>query len=457
MSKDLVIKALQRQPTQRTPWVPFVGVHGASLIGLDAATYLHSTEAIIKGLKEAKRRYQPDGLPLLFDLQLEAEALGCELKWASDLPPSVISHPLAEMPADLPAFDPSKGRIPLVAELTRTARQELGNDLALFGLITGPFTLAMHLLGNDIFLTMYEDEDYISRVVEFAGDVAITMSELYLDNGADVIAVVDPMTSQISSEHFEQFVSPVLNRVYDRIHELNSFGSLFVCGDATRNLEVMCQTHCDNFCIDENIPLEFARELAQKHKKSFGGNMKLTSVLLLGDENATRKHVLECLNAGETDGYILAPGCDLPYAVPPENLEVVCPILTDPYQRQVAEAATSEDKTDNFEDIELPEYKEAAEVLIDVITLDSGSCAPCQYMMNAVLKAVEQCNVPVSVAERKIKNREGLGFLTKLGVTNVPTICIDGETAFSSIIPDKTTLIEKIKRSAEKKFGMDLV
>jgi hypothetical protein len=30
-------------------------------------------------------------------------------------------------------------------------------DIALYGLITGPFTLALHLLGSDIFIKMFED------------------------------------------------------------------------------------------------------------------------------------------------------------------------------------------------------------------------------------------------------------------------------------------------------------
>ncbi|MFQ3621398.1 MAG: hypothetical protein SNJ78_10710 [Spirochaetales bacterium] len=43
--------------------------------------------------------YQVDGQPVMFDLQIEAEVLGCELGWAEDAPPSVASHPLMRLTA----------------------------------------------------------------------------------------------------------------------------------------------------------------------------------------------------------------------------------------------------------------------------------------------------------------------------------------------------------------------
>ena len=40
---------------------------------------------------------------------------------------------------------------------------------------------------------------------------------MYIDAGADVVAVVDPMTSQISPDHFAQFVSPYVKPVFEYI------------------------------------------------------------------------------------------------------------------------------------------------------------------------------------------------------------------------------------------------
>ena len=88
MGKQLIFDALQGKQTERTPWLPFVGCHGGKLIGKDANEYLRSGELIAQGIREAIAQYRPDGIPVMFDLQIEAEALGCDLQWAKDNPPA---------------------------------------------------------------------------------------------------------------------------------------------------------------------------------------------------------------------------------------------------------------------------------------------------------------------------------------------------------------------------------
>ena len=42
-------------------------------------------------------------------------------------------------------FRSRAGRFPLILEATRRLKKEIGESVALYGLITGPLTLAMHL------------------------------------------------------------------------------------------------------------------------------------------------------------------------------------------------------------------------------------------------------------------------------------------------------------------------
>ena len=452
MGKDILLRALRGDATERPAWVPFVGVHGAALIGRNATDYLRDPVALADGLSKAVDRYRPDGLPVVFDLQVEAEILGCELHWAETGPPSVLTHPLENggTLADLPRFDTTAGRYPLIKDAITRFRADKGTDIALYGLITGPFTLALHLKGNDIFLDMYDDEDGIQDLLKRCSEIAAQAALFYLENGVEVIAVVDPMTSQISPEHFEQFVTPYLNPVFDLVRERGALSSLFVCGDATRNLEVMCQTHCDNLSIDENISLPRLRELATAAGKSFGGNLKLTTVLLLGNEDDARRDALRCLAEGGEKGFILAPGCDLPFAVPPANLEAVADMVFDDFKREIASHQSAATTTDSFEDIPIPDYGSEDDVIIDVVTLDSGTCPPCQYMVTAAQKAAAKSH-DVRVVEHKITNRDGLGYMTRLGVAAIPTICIDGKPTFASIIPTLPDLVAAVeKRRAEK-------
>lgn len=454
VGKELLFTALRRETTLRPAWVPFVGVHGGKLIGKTATDYLQSAEAIVAGQLRATELYRPDGLPIVFDLQMEAEVLGCQLKWADDVPPSVVSHPLeTKKVSELPQFSTDAGRFPLVRDAMQRLRKEIGGTVALYGLLTGPFTLLSHLRGGELFMDMLMDPAIVCESLEFCTDVGKEVARFYCDNGADVIAVVDPMTSQISPDHFEQFVAPYVNEIFSYIRQRDAFSSLFVCGDATRNLEVMCRTMCDNVSIDENIPLELLRSLAGKYNKSFGGNLKLTTVLLLGTEADAMLDAIRCIDEGGLKGFVLAPGCDLPYATPEANLQAVSQMVHDDYQRTVARTTAKASEFGSFDDIVLPTYHAEPQVILDVITLDSTACAPCLYMLDAALKAAQRAGVPVEVREHKIKTRSGIGYMCKLNVKNIPTICIDGIPTFISQIPDPETLTEAIQRRYREKSG----
>jgi len=261
------------------------------------------------------------------------------------------------------------------------------------------------------------------------------------------------MTSQISPDHFREFVSSSLDQVFDSIRAKNGLSSLFVCGDASRNLEVMGRAKCDNLSIDENIPLEVLRDITRGANKSFGGNLKLTSVLLFGDPDDAKLDAIRCIDVGGGCGFVLAPGCDLPYGVPPENLEAVADMVHDSYQREVAKR-TIIAKSLAVSDISLPDFSKEPRVAVDVVTLDSSACAPCQYMMDAVHRASKQLSQPVAVREHRITTREGLAAMMQLGVKNIPTICIDGEVVFSSLIPDQKTLGDRMEQAIAAKASL---
>ena len=445
--RELLLKALRNETTPRPAWVPFVGVHGGKLIGKSAREYLQSSGLIVQGLKKACELYKPDGLPVVFDLQLEAEVLGCELRWAEQTPPAVCSHPLEQGKslATLPVFDAANGRFPIVLEAVRTMKKDMGGEVGLYGLLCGPFTLALHLMGNDIFLQMFDHPDYVKAVIGFCASVGQKVAQAYLDNGVDVIGVVDPMTSQISAEHFEHFVTPAIDQIFNVVRARGAISSLFVCGDATRNIEAMCHTGCDNISIDENIPLERIRDFTRGHNKSFGGNLRLTTVLLLGDEDDARLDAIRCVDVGGGCGFVLAPGCDLPFDTPPKNLAAAAEMVLDSYRREIAKRTIIAKTAEAAVIAAAPDYRKEPLVTIDVITLDSSSCAPCQYMMDAVHRAAKRLSRPVAIKEHRITTREGISMMTRLGVKNIPTICLDGEVAFVSIIPDQNTLAAAIE------------
>ena len=452
---SILEKAFRLEETERVPWVPFVGVHGAKLIGVNAEEYLKSSRNIISGVSKAIELYKPDGIPVIFDLQIEAEILGCKLAWSKDNPPAVISHPLSEG-VDLNTLalpEKTDGRIPIVLESVLAIRSR-HPDLAIYGLITGPFTLALHLLGTEIFMKMFEDPDYVGRVMDFCARVGIKYSEMLIDAGCDVIAVVDPMTSQIDPISFETFVSGHVKNIFDYVRIRNKYSSFFVCGHAQQNIEVMCDCRPDNISIDENIPLDYLKEIALTKKMSFGGNLKLTVVLLMGDPDDSKQDALACIDAGGKRGFILAPGCDLPMQTPIENLQAVSELVFSLYLQDVARNLKQKDS--KLDILNMKDYGQSDKVIVDIITLDSESCAPCQYMVEAVKRVAPHFEGVVEWREHSIKKMESVSFMSSLLVKNIPTICIDGKIVFVSQIPPQSQLIDAIQKRIYEKLKLKI-
>lgn len=453
--KDLVLHAFKGGQCSSLPWVPFVGVHGGYLIGKNANEYLHSADLMVSGISKAIELYEPDGIPVCFDLQIEAEALGCELGWADENPPAVLSHPLAGKGnlCELKPLSPDQGRIPTVLAVTRELRKKYP-DIALYGLVTGPFTLGLHLLGTEIFMKMFEDPSSIHKLLEFTSEVTRSMSRYYLDAGCDIIAVVDPMTSQIGPDQFTEFIHHPVKSVFDDIRKQGKYSSFFVCGHAQQNIEVMCKTGPDNISIDENIPLDYVGKICRNYGISFGGNLQLTLVMLMGSPEDCQKNAVDCMDIAGDTGFILAPGCDLPMKTPIENLQAVSRVIRDTYQQDVIR--TLEHKPGKTKMLNLHEYGKSDRVIVDIITLDSESCAPCQYMVEAVKEVAPHFEGLVEWREHSIKNLEGVTFMSSLFVKNIPTICIDGKITFVSQIPPRNELIRAIQNRINEKLKIRL-
>ncbi|MDY4105599.1 MAG: uroporphyrinogen decarboxylase family protein [Oscillospiraceae bacterium] len=454
--KDLLIRTLRHEETERAPWVPFAGVHAGKLKGHTATEMLTNADAAFESLMEVNRLYKPDGQPVIFDLQIEAECLGCDLTWADDCPPSVSGHPLdgsdeepPEIPCDCTIPTKESGRIPYVLDVMSRMKAAVGDTTALYGLICGPFTLASHLRGNNLFTDMYDFEDEVGELFAFCKRVCMKMAEYYIAAGMDVIALVDPLISQISTEHFEQFMTAPYEEIFRFIREQGAFSSFFVCGDATRNIEVMCQTGPDSISIDENVNLLKAKEICDRYNIAVGGNIPLTSILLLGNQQDNMKFAVDLLDSIPVKkNFILAPGCDMPYDVPVENCIGVAQaaLETDAVREMVKNYQSAEVDTSQ---VVLPDYAHLKKPLVEVFTLDSAQCAACGYMMGAANQAVETFGDQIDMVEYKFIYKENVARCVKMGVPNLPSMYINGELKYRSIIPTKAELEQAIREAIE--------
>jgi uroporphyrinogen decarboxylase len=311
MAKQKLIDAYRGKRTDTPPWVPYAGVHCAFLINEPADKMLKDPEILAKGVVNAAKRYKADGIPLVFDLSVEANSVGCDLKWWPDNVPSVTTHPCSDKtPAEAGLKLPTKesGRWPVLYEAARIARPQLDElDCCLMGLFCGPLTLAAHLAGVRIFTDVYKHKEFAAEVCKFAGEIGARAAEFYVEMGCDIIANVDPVASQIRPETFREYVTPNCQASTKIINDSGTTSSFFICGDATKVMVEVCKVGTHGFAIDEQMNMNFIRDLARKYKVGFGGNLKLTLALSLG-LLSPREDAIVSIAAGGHEGYTFAPG-----------------------------------------------------------------------------------------------------------------------------------------------------
>ena len=257
--KELIQRAMRNETLPRVPWVPYTGVQTGRLKGWSATEILTDGEKLYESLLEARRQYSPDGMPVVFDLQLEAEVLGCDLLWADEAPPTVRSHPLADT-------------MEIPTHLSRLGRRSASTGYR--GHEASPRRRAGYRPLRSYLRSLHPrvpsaQHQYLHGYVRQPGLSAKAAGVLHrcLFDGGGLLhrgrhgrnRAVDPLISQISPDSFEEFMKAPFSRLFSGLRERGVLSSFFVCGDATKNIEKMCKVGPDCLSIDENIDLEGAR------------------------------------------------------------------------------------------------------------------------------------------------------------------------------------------------------
>jgi hypothetical protein len=94
---------------------------------------------------------------------------------------------------------------------------------------------------------------------------------------------------------------------------------------------------------------------------------------------------------------------------------------------------------------------------IDVLTLDSVQCAACGYMMESIAALPKDVQEMIVYKEWSIKNKDGVGKFMELKGKVPPTICIERDLVFESIIPQYEELIDEMAKRAPSEAIRDRI
>jgi len=441
--KELLYRVFNRQKVARPCWILYSGMHAGSLLGYTSFEMLKDEDKLLESLLAAHKLYSPDGMPIVFDLQLEAEILGCELTWDSKLVPIVKSHPLEATKTFFPPIPgQDQGRLPLVLNVTKKLKKLIGEETALYGLVTGPLTLAFQLRGMLIFMDLYDDESYFINLLNYCTQVCTRIADYYISAGVDVIGVVDPLISQISPDIFARFLSPEFKQVFSYLRSRKVFSSLIVCGNASGNIEGIAKTNPDCISVDGSINTTEIKYVSKKYNILLSGNIPVSSTLIYGDQKDNHKYAIELIEEMGFNDLILAPGCDLPYDVPRENIIAISQVVQNfgAVKLFLMEYGSIK-KTEKSKKVKAP-----SRIRVEIFSFYPLRCTICDQITDIARALSEDLKLPFELVDHNLCFHKSITEFKNNQLRNIPSVLINGVVCYDATSFDKERLYLQLKK-----------
>ncbi len=298
MTDPLVLRALRREPVERTPvWV--MRQAGRYLPEYQAVRAKHpflevcrtpdlATEVTLQPI----RRFGFDAAILFSDILIPVAAMGAPVEFGDAGPRFRQPIRSRAQVGELRVPDPEE-TMPFVAETARRVRRELPPPVALLGFAGAPFTLLTYLVEGGGSKEFAETKRFLSRETAAAHQLLEKLAETsaralaaQVRAGCGAVQLFDTWASVLSARCYETFALPYAKRVFDALADLG-VPRIYYANGLGAHLERAAATGADALSIDWRLDLGEAR--ARVPHAAFQGN--LDPHLLLAPEQTLRERV----------------------------------------------------------------------------------------------------------------------------------------------------------------------
>lgn len=308
-------------------------MHACKVAGTSLQDYCVSGEVMARTHIAAWERFGHDLIDLENGVCALAGAVGCEAEIPdAESPPWVIA-PALERIEDvdrLRPIDPERdGTLPAMLEATRLLRRELGDRVCILAEADqGPFSLAAQIVGIEEFLMAIMEPskaDLVEALLTYTTEQVIRYACALSDAGAHLTMMGESIAGPdvCAPDQYRAFALPWERRVVEAVTAHGGRIGLHICGDATRIIDDMVTTGAVFLQVDHKI--DRARvKAAAAGRTTLIGTVDPSEVLTRGTPAAVRARAEEDLRLmADGGGFILSPGCSLPYPAPDENIDAL--------------------------------------------------------------------------------------------------------------------------------------
>lgn len=316
--RERFLNALLLKPIDRIPALSVTQTGTLELMRESGAYWPEAHRNAEKMAKLAIVAYKVAGLEAFripFGMYAEAEVLGCRVDYhedKSDFTPSVVS-PLPD-PEKIEVVNPDRGVMGIIIEATEILRGEAESNIPVIVGVTGPFTLAGYIIGMDKIMRMlFEDPESIKRVLNVVWRVLADYAAALTNAGADVITLLEPVSSTIGPDFFKEFNLQYLRNIN---RSLSCPTVLHVCGNSLPIIELIVESGVRGISIDQKVNVARAKEKTG-NRACIIGNIDPVRILVEGNPETVKAESKKVIEQGVD---VLAPGCGLSPYTPTTNL-----------------------------------------------------------------------------------------------------------------------------------------
>lgn len=334
--QSLFIRALKRQPVERTPiWIMrqagryLPEYRETRAKAGDFLSLCKNPELACEVTLQPLRRFDLDAAILFSDILTIPDAMGLGLYFAEGEGPC-FTKPVQTVQAidalERPNIEES---LSYVMDAARLIRQEMPKELPLIGFSGSPWTLACYMVEGrssrefkNILTMMYSEPDAMHRLLN---KLAETVADYLLGQvkaGVNALMIFDTWGGILSAANYPLFSLNYMQQIVSKLKKQhpNIPVILFTKGGG-QWLELMAESGCDALGLDWTCDIGQARRRVGD-KVALQGNLD-PSVLLTNKaviREQTRK-ILESYGAGS--GHVFNLGHGITPDVPPEHVEVL--------------------------------------------------------------------------------------------------------------------------------------
>jgi len=308
---------------EKTDFHPILMHFAARYAGYSYREFASDYRALVASNLKCLEDFSLDAVGLISDPYRETAAFGARITFPEEGVPRCEGPVIQSMEDVHTLKNPELTRAGRTQDRIRAGKElfsKAGNSVPVIGWIEGPLAECCNLAGvNEILVKLCMEPDFIRFLTEKVMVTAKAFARLQVDAGCSIIGVGDAICSQISADHYREFVRDRHRELFTYIQSLGAKVKLHICGDITHLLEEIRTTGPDIVDLDWMVDPEHAFAMLGPGIARCGNLDPVRMIQGKGVEQISEASRRLC-ESERGRRFILSGGCEITVHTPPEHL-----------------------------------------------------------------------------------------------------------------------------------------